>query len=122
LPTPKSPKAGDYSNEFIESKFHFRGTEYVLREVSVDVYDDLVEMATSKNDVGDEMIDNGFLRKQLALKTLVSPRFSDFIGKPLRLSNRIMNESWILNLGQEPDDEEKEPDIQDGEPEDKGEG
>jgi len=124
--TPKSPKAGDYSDEFVEKIVSLRGREYKLRELDVSTYDELVQLATSKNDAGDEMVDNQLLRKLMTVKTCVSPRLPDgMAGMPMRLANKLTVVAQEVNYGVEPEDgakDEKAPDIEEGEPEEEGEG
>jgi hypothetical protein len=123
--TPKSPKAGDYNDEFIEKTVNLRGKDYLFRELDVSTYDDLVLLATSKNEAGEEMIDNALLRKLLTVKSCVSPRLPDGLVKmPMRLAQKLQVVAQEINYGIEPetdDKSDKEPDVQEGEPEEEGE-
>lgn len=138
---PKSPLAGDYKDEFVERTVILRGRSYLFRELDVSKYDELVELSTSKNDQGEDMLDNGLLRKLMTVATCVSPRLPDGLaGMPMRLAQKLTLISQQVNYGDEPEqcdqpectkpkghvgdhgDVDKEPDIQEGEPDDEGEG
>ncbi len=122
--TPRSPKAGDYNDEFITRKISLRGREYTFRELDVSKYDELVQLATSKNAEEEEMIDNNLLRKLMTVATCVDPKLPDgMAGLPMRLENKLSITAQEVNYGSEPEDgkEESEPDIQEGEPEEEGE-
>lgn len=121
--TPKSPAAGDYDNEFITKEVTLRGRKYVMRELTVAKYDELVRLATSKNAEGEDLIDNGLLRKLMASASLVEPKTKDLQSLGLRLASKLISVAQEINYGTEPEEgEEKEPDIQEGDPEEEGEG
>lgn len=123
--TPKSPKAGDYKDEFVERTVTLRGREYTFRELDVSKYDELYAQATSQNENGDDMLDNGLLSKLMTCATVIHPRLPDGLsGMPMRLANKLSSLAREVNYGLEPEEGEKkaEPDIQEGEPEDEGEG
>jgi hypothetical protein len=123
--TPKSPRAGDYTDDFIVKKITLRGREFTFRELDVSKYDALVELSTSKNDVGEEMVDNALLRKLMTVASCIDPKLPDgMAGLPMRLANKLSITAQEVNYGIEPEDgEDKEdgPDIQEGEPEAEGE-
>lgn len=121
--TPKSPKAGDYDGEFITRTITLRGREYTFRELDVGKYDELVEMATSRNDTDEEMIDNALLRKLMTVATCVDPKLPEGLtGLPMRLANKLSITAQEVNYGVEPEEQVTGPDIQEGEPEEEGEG
>lgn len=138
---PKSPAAGDYKDEFVVRTVILRGRSYTFRELDVSQYDSLVELATSKDAQDQEMVDNGLLRKLMTVATCVTPRLPDGLaGVPMRLANKLTLVAQQVNYGDEPEqcpedgctkpightgdhgEADKEPDIQEGEPEDEGEG
>ena len=121
--TPKAPRAGDYNKEFAERTVRLRGIDYTFRELDVTAYDDLVRLATSTNEAGDEMIDNGLLRKLVTVKTCVSPQLPEGLSRmPMRLAQKLQLIAQEINYGPEPEEEDEGPDVREGEPEDEGEG
>ena len=119
---PKSPRAGEYADDFIEESVTLRGRTYTFRELDVSVYDDLVEQSTTKNDLNEEMTDNTLLSKLVTVKSCISPRLPDGLqGMPLRLSQKLRQVAGRVNFGDEPEEKEDEADVQEGEPEEEGE-
>lgn len=122
--TPRSPKVGDYSDDFIVRKVTLRDKEYAFRELDVTKYDELVELCTSKNDLGEELVDNGLLRKLMTVATCTAPKLPEGLaGMPMRLANKLTLVAQEVNYGLEPemDDDKEESDVQEGEPETEGE-
>lgn len=122
--SPRSPKVGEYNDDFVVRQVTLRGREYTFRELDVSKYDELVELCTSKNDRDEELLDNALLRKLMAVATCTDPKLPDGLaGMPMRLANKIAVVAQDVNYGLEPEEGEdkKEPDIQEGEPEDEGE-
>jgi hypothetical protein len=123
--TPTAPTAGEFDNEYLTEEITLRGVNYKFRELSVGKYDELVKLATSKNDLGEELVDNALLVRLMVLESCIAPKLTaDKLNKlGLRIGRRLNTVVQTLNWGSEPDgDEEKESDIQEGEPEAEGEG
>lgn len=119
---PKPPKVGDYSDDFVEKFVTLRGKTYHFRELDVTKFDELVQLATSTNDEGEDMVDNNLLNKLLAVESCVEPTLPTGLqGMPMRLANKLRMVAQEVNYGNEPEEVEKEPDVQEGEPEAEGE-
>lgn len=116
--TPKSPKTGDYNDEFVTKTVQLRGTKYVIRELTVAQYDDIVKMASSENDQGETLIDNTLLRKLMTLESIAEPKLESLDKLPMRLSTKLSAVAQEINYGAEPEEEkEDKPDIEVGDDE-----
>jgi hypothetical protein len=118
--TPKAPSAGEFKDGFARDEITLRGVTYKFRELSVAEYDDIVKMCSSTNEAGEELIDNRLLSQMMTVESCETPKMTTEKMRKLgmRLSRKLNNVASSLNYGDEPEDKpEKEPDVQEGEPE-----
>lgn len=105
-----APRVSDMDNELIEARVKFRGTEYVLRELSMTDYDKTVEQATTPGVDGDpDTFDANQHNKILMAKALVEPKMSvdTLYGKGTRLVRALQREVQKLHFDPEKDELEK---------------
>jgi hypothetical protein len=98
---------------FAEHRAVYRGTEYLLREVDTDTFDECVKKATSTTfrDDGseDELIDQKILVRLLLERSLVKPKMSlsDFGKQGMRLISQLERDVRELHFGVEPEEAAK---------------
>lgn len=105
------------TTEFTEKTLTLRGKPYVIRELSIGEYDDVVRKATDtkKDGLGEdiEVVDNARLLRLMVLKSLQSPKVSldQFSELPARivfaLNNAVnaMHRAEDLEVADAPEDE-----------------
>jgi hypothetical protein len=103
-------RAADQSPDFLTRTVIFRGTEYVIRELSIGEFDDITEQATVKRTVRDgdgnetevDQLD-GQLQSRLMMKACVAPSVS--AGKiGVRLYGGLNRAIQEMHFSAEPDE------------------
>lgn len=105
----KGISAAEMTNDLAEVKVQYRGTVYVLRELTMDEYDQTVAQATSEvitDGVKDEIFDANAHTKILLAKSLVEPKLStkELYAKGTRLVRGLQQQLQTLYWSQEPDE------------------
>jgi len=113
--------ASEMTNEFAEVKHTYRGVTYVLRELPMDRYDELVEQATAEATDADgevtKVFDSAAHTKLLLVEALVEPKLTarQLYGKGTRLVRALQAKVFALHLDPEPEEKAKGEDDDEGE-------
>lgn len=111
--------ASEMTNKFAEAKVTYRGITYTLRELPMDRYDELVDMATAEQTVDGEttkVFDQTAHTKLLTVEALVEPKMTakQLYGEGTRLVRALQVQVGKLHWDPEPE-EKKDEDDDEGE-------
>jgi len=105
--------ASEMSNKFAEARVTYRGTEYVLRELPMDRYDELVELATAEQTIDGEttkVFDSAAHTKLLTVESLVEPKMTakQLYSEGTRLVRALQQQVAKLHWDPEPEDKKED--------------
>lgn len=101
----------------MEDRFEARGITFLMRELEIDDYDELIEKHTTEGDDGEaETFDSAAFTRDLTRQCLIRPKWSD-VPKGTRLVRMLEQRALALHTAIEPVKV-----IKDGEDEDGDEG
>jgi hypothetical protein len=109
----------ELTNDFNTATKTYRGVRYVLKELPITEYDELLKLATVVKTVDgeeQEVVDDATLVKLLTQKSIVEPRILRPLGT--RLWRQLERDVQVLHFGVEPD----ETDAKDEDKKDEDEG
>lgn len=112
--------ASEMTNKFAEARVTYRGTTYVLRELPMDRYDELVEMATAEQTVDGEttkVFDQNAHTRLLTVESLIEPKMTakQLYGEGTRLVRALQVQVGKLHWDPEPVEDDKDKDDDEGE-------
>lgn len=111
---PTSRKTVPTTPDFLTEEVVIRGHKFVLQELSIGEYDELVQKATTTQTdpvTGREFeqTDNTLLLKMMVLKSCVDPKLTPekLAALPMRVTLKLNAKVNEMHFSEEPDDEEE---------------